>query len=298
MTAKLIDGKAIAKSIRESLAEEVANHAGDWGVPSLAVILVGDNPASLSYVGAKSRACEEVGIRWRDFRLPADVSQASLLAQVESLNRDPAVNGILVQLPLPDQIDPDKVINSIQPAKDVDGFHPKNLGALLAGKPGLVPCTPHGIVLLLQESGVQISGKHVVIIGRSNIVGKPLAALLLLRGPGGNATVTVCHSSTPDIARHSREADILVAAAGRPALVTADMIKPGAVVIDVGSNRVEDPTAKRGYRFVGDVDFQAAQGIASMITPVPGGVGPMTIAMLLKNTFLAAEAQHQGRQSG
>lgn len=295
MAAKLINGKAIAKGLRESLAEEVARRAGDRGVPSLAVVLVGENPASLAYVGAKSRACEEVGIRWKDFRLSADVSQAELLGQVEALNRDPDTNGILVQLPLPDHIDPDKVINTIQPSKDVDGFHPKNLGALLAGKPGLVPCTPQGIVVLLRESGVEISGKHVVIIGRSNIVGKPLAALLLLRGPGGNATVTVCHSATPDIAAHSRRADILVAAAGRPALVTGDMIKPGAVVVDVGSNRIEDASAKKGYRFVGDVDFEAAQSVASMITPVPGGVGPMTIAMLLKNTFAAAEAQIQGR---
>jgi methylenetetrahydrofolate dehydrogenase (NADP+)/methenyltetrahydrofolate cyclohydrolase len=295
MAAKRIDGKAIAKSIRESLAAEVARHAEESGVPSLAVILVGDDPASLAYVGAKSRACEEVGIRWKDFRLPGTVSEAELLKQVESLNRDPETNGILVQLPLPEHIDPEKVINAIHPSKDVDGFHPKNLGALLAGKPGLVPCTPHGIVVLLQHSGVQISGKHVVIIGRSNIVGKPLAALLLLRGDRGNATVTVCHSATPDIAKHSREADILVAAAGRPGLVTGSMIKPGAIVIDVGSNRIEDATAKKGYRFVGDVDFEAAQETASMITPVPGGVGPMTIAMLLKNTCAAAKAQRQLR---
>lgn len=295
MSAKLIDGKAVAKSIRESLSREVSRHAEDSGVPSLAVVLVGDDPASHSYVAAKSRACEEVGIRWRDIRLPAEVSEASLLSQVEALNRDPEVNGILVQLPLPQQIDPERVINAIDPAKDVDGFHPKNLGSLLAGKPNLVPCTPHGIVVLLRESGVSVAGKHVVILGRSNIVGKPLAALLLLRGPGGNATVTVCHSATTDIAKHTRQGDILVVAAGRPGLVQGDMIRPGAVVVDVGSNRVEDPSAKRGYRFIGDVDFEAASKVASMITPVPGGVGPMTIAMLLKNTYQAAQSQAQSQ---
>ncbi len=296
MSAKLIDGKAIAKSIRESLSAEVSRHAEERGAPLLAVVLVGDDPASHSYVAAKSRACEEVGIRWRDIRLPAEVSEASLLSEVDALNRDLEVNGILVQLPLPQHIDPEKVINAIDPAKDVDGFHPQNLGGLLAGKPRLVPCTPHGIVVLLQESGVSIAGRHVVILGRSNIVGKPLAALLLLRGPGGNATVTVCHSATTDIAKHTRQGDILVVAAGRPGLVQGDMVRPGAVVVDVGSNRIEDSSAKRGYRFVGDVDFEGASEVASMITPVPGGVGPMTIAMLLTNTYQAAQAQAQ-RQS-
>ncbi|MFP4432445.1 MAG: bifunctional methylenetetrahydrofolate dehydrogenase/methenyltetrahydrofolate cyclohydrolase FolD [Spirochaetaceae bacterium] len=297
MSAKLIDGKAVAKSIRESLSEAVARHAEEGGgVPSLAVVLVGDDPASHAYVAAKSRACEEVGIRWRDIRLPEQVSEASLLSEVDALNRDPGVNGILVQLPLPGHIDPEKVINAIDPRKDVDGFHPENLGGLLAGKPNLVPCTPQGIVVLLQKSGVSVPGKHVVILGRSNIVGKPLAALLLLRSPGGNATVTVCHSATTDIAKYTRQGDILVVAAGRPGLVQADMIRPGAVVIDVGSNRIEDPSAKRGYRFVGDVDFEGAWEVASMITPVPGGVGPMTIAMLLKNTYQAALGRSQAQR--
>jgi methylenetetrahydrofolate dehydrogenase (NADP+)/methenyltetrahydrofolate cyclohydrolase len=289
---RIIDGSAIARKIRDRLAIEVKELARDGIVPGLSVILVGDDPASAVYVASKERACVEAGMNGSTIRLPADTTQETLLRHVRSLNDDPAVHGILVQMPLPKQIVADTVIRAIDPAKDVDGFHPINVGKLLIGEEdGFAPCTPAGVQELLIESGVNTLGKDIVLIGRSNIVGKPMAALLLQDHLGANATVTICHRYTRDLASHTRRADILIAAAGRPKLITADMVKPDVVVIDVGINRVADPSAKRGYRLVGDVDFEAVRPIASQITPVPGGVGPMTIAMLLKNTVRAARMQ-------
>jgi methylenetetrahydrofolate dehydrogenase (NADP+)/methenyltetrahydrofolate cyclohydrolase len=255
-------------------------------VPTLAVILVGDDPASLSYVTAKEKALTEAGMESRDIRLPADTSEKALLAIISDLNRNEQVHGILVQLPLPKHINEAKVINEIIPEKDVDCFHPVSVGNMMLNKPGFLPCTPHGVLKLLQEYNIPISGTHVVIVGRSNIVGKPLANLLIRKEL--NATVTICHTGTYDIAHHTRQADIIIAAAGMPALIKPDMIKENAVVIDVGVNRVSDPSLKKGYRLCGDVDPEAAQK-ASFITPVPGGVGPMTIAMLLQNVVEAAE---------
>lgn len=289
---RIIDGAGIARKVRDRLAIEVRELAASGVVPGLAVILVGEDPASAVYVASKERACIEAGMNGTTIRLPADTTQDTLLEHVRSLNDDPSVHGILVQMPLPKQIVPDTVIRAIDPAKDVDGFHPINVGKLLIGEEdGFAPCTPAGVQELLIESGVNTLGRDIVLIGRSNIVGKPMAALLLQDHLGANATVTICHRYTRDLASHTRRADILIAAAGRPKLVTADMVKPGVVVIDVGINRVPDPSAKRGYRLVGDVDFEAVRPIASQITPVPGGVGPMTIAMLLKNTVRAARMQ-------
>jgi len=252
------------------------------------VILVGEDPASQSYVTSKERACEEMGIYSDDNRLPAETSQAELLSLVRRMNDDPKINGILVQLPLPGQLDESEVLLAIDPSKDVDGFHPVSVGKMMIGEKTFLPCTPHGVVQLLIRSGVKIEGAHVVIVGRSNIVGKPLANMLIQKSPTGNATVTVCHTRTKDVAAYTRQADIVIAAAGRPNTVTADMVKDGAVVIDVGVNRVEDASRKRGYRLVGDVDFEAVREKASFITPVPGGVGPMTITMLLYNTVESA----------
>lgn len=286
---KIIDGKSVAASIREEAARAAAAVAAARGsAPGLAVVLVGENPASVSYVTAKERACAECGIRSIPVRMPAESSQEEILSAVRRLGADPSVDGILVQLPLPRGIDEQAVIRAIPPEKDVDGFHPVSLGNLVIGLPGFVPCTPAGIVELLMRSGVDPAGKHVVVVGRSNIVGKPVAALLARKGRGGNATVTLCHTATPDLGAFTRQADILVVAAGRPGTVGAGMVKPGAVVIDVGVNRVPDATKKRGYRLVGDVDFDAVAPVASMITPVPGGVGPMTIAMLMANAVKAA----------
>jgi len=286
--AQLIDGKALAAAIRSEVAEGVAEFLSANGRrPALRVILVGDNPASQSYVRGKARASGEVGIDAETLLQPADLSQDALLELVAALNADDAVDGILVQLPLPDHIDEAAVIRAIDPAKDVDGFHPENVGRLTLGEETLEPCTPAGIIEMLQRSGVETKGAHAVIIGRSNIVGKPMASLLLRRGT--DATVTVCHSRTRDLATVTRQADILIAAIGRAEFVTADMVRPGAAVIDVGINRVEDATRERGYRLVGDVDFEAVSEIAGAITPVPGGVGPMTIAMLLANTLRAAQ---------
>ncbi len=257
--------------------------------PGLAVVLVGDDPASAVYVGAKERASREAGMAGDTIRLLASASQSELLALVEQLNRDERVHGILVQMPLPAQIDPDTVIRHIRPDKDVDGFHPVNVGKLLIGHTdGFVPCTPAGVQRMLAEHGVTTRGAECVVIGRSTIVGKPMAALLMQAGAGADATVTVCHSRTRDLASHTRRADILIVAAGRPRMVTADMVKPGAVVIDVGMNRIADATTASGTRLVGDVDFEGVRSVASLITPVPGGVGPMTIAMLLHNTVRAA----------
>ncbi len=283
-----IDGKQISAEIRSEVAAEVAKLKAAGVEPGLAVILVGDNPASVSYVTAKERACVEVGIRSFPIRMAADTSEEVLLAEIERLNQDPAVHGILVQLPLPKHIDEPAVIRAISPEKDVDGFHPISLGKMVLGEDTFLPCTPHGIIQLLIRSGVETSGKHVVVVGRSNIVGKPVANLLIQKAAGANATVTICHTGTKDMASFTRQADILIVAAGRPNTVTADMVKPGVVVIDVGVNRIEDATKKNGFRLVGDVDYSAISEIADKITPVPGGVGPMTIAMLMANTAKSA----------
>jgi len=291
LPAELIDGVAIARSIREEVARDAAALAIQGITPGLAVILVGDDPASSVYVGAKNKACDAAGMRGSTIRLPADTSQRVLLELIEDLNRDDEVHGILVQLPLPGHIDTGAVVLAIDPAKDVDGFHPVNAGKLMAGeRDGFVPCTPAGIQELLRRTGVVTEGAECVVVGRSNIVGKPIAALMSRDTSGGNSTVTVCHRHTRDLGMHTRRAEILIVAAGRPQLVTGDMIRPGAVVIDVGVNRVTDSSAKNGYRLVGDVDFDSASAVASKITPVPGGVGPMTIAMLLANTIRAATA--------
>jgi methylenetetrahydrofolate dehydrogenase (NADP+) / methenyltetrahydrofolate cyclohydrolase len=287
--ARLIDGTALAAKIRGEVATQVAELHARGLVPGLTVVLVGDDPASAVYVGAKEKASREAGMAGETIRLPAATSQDELIALVERLNADEAVHGILVQMPLPKHIDPDAVIGHIRPDKDVDGFHPVNAGKVLIGQSdGFAPCTPAGVQRMLVEYGVEIRGTNCVIVGRSNIVGKPLAALLLQGGPGGDATVTVCHSRTRDLAEHTRRADILIAAVGKPRMITADMVKPGAVVIDVGVNRIPDATRRSGTRLVGDVDFDAVRHVASLITPVPGGVGPMTIAMLLSNTVRAA----------
>ena len=290
MPAELIDGRAIAKKIRADVAERVRKLATRGIKPGLAVVLVGDDPASEVYVNSKGKATEEAGMYSLTIRLEADTSQSELLAQVEALNDDPRIHGILVQMPLPKQIDPDFIIRAVDPRKDVDGFHPMNVGKMLVGeRDGFVPCTPAGIQVLLRESGVKTPGKNCVIIGRSNIVGKPLAALMMQDKPDANCTVTVCHRHTEDLSDHTRSADILIVAAGRAGIVNGDMVKKGAVVVDVGTNRVEDKTAKSGFRLTGDVDFDSVRKVASKITPVPGGVGPMTIAMLMANTVRAAE---------
>ncbi len=289
MTAKIIDGKQTAADMRVELKEEVAKLAKDGIVPGLGVVLVGDDPASRSYVTAKERACEEIGIYSDDNRLAVDASQQELLTLIDRLNADPKVNGILVQLPLPKHLNEAEVLLAINPDKDVDGFHPMNVGKMVVGEEAFLPCTPHGVIQLLLRSKVKIEGANVVIVGRSNIVGKPLANMLIQKNNKGNATVTVCHTRTKDLANHTRRADILIAAAGRPNTITADIVKEGVVVIDVGVNRVEDATKKKGYRLVGDVDFEAVKEKASLITPVPGGVGPMTITMLLYNTVESAK---------
>ncbi len=288
MSAKLIDGKAIAATIRGEIKAEVdAMKAKTGKVPGLAAVLVGERKDSQTYVRMKKRACEEVGITSFGYDLPADISQEDLLDVVRELNNNPDVHGILVQLPLPDHIDDEEILGAISLEKDVDGFHPLNIGRLSMKRrdPLFVPCTPRGCIELLDRSGVTIEGKNAVVLGRSNIVGLPVAMLLLHR----NATVTICHSRTQNLPEVVRGADIVIAAVGRAQMVQADWLKPGATVIDVGVNAVDDPTAKKGYRLVGDVDFDAAKEVAGMITPVPGGVGPMTIAMLLKNTLDSAK---------
>ncbi len=290
MRAELIDGKAIAADVRADVARDVAALRERGVVPGLTVVLVGDDVASATYVGAKEKASREAGMAGGTIRLPADTTQAALLALIEQLNGDAAVHGILVQMPLPKHIDPDTIIRHIRPEKDVDGFHPENVGKLLIGHTdGFVSCTPAGVIEILLRSGVDTRGAEVVVVGRSNIVGKPMAALLVQARSGGDATVTICHSRTKDLASHTRRADILIVAAGRAEMITGDMIKPGAVVIDVGMNSVPDATRAKGSRLCGDVHFASAVEVASRITPVPGGVGPMTIAMLLRNTVRAAE---------
>ncbi len=289
MSAIIIDGKLVAAEMRAEIKNEVAKLKKHNVVPGLGVILVGEDPASQSYVKAKERACEEAGIFSDDNRLPVDTSEDDLIALVEKMNNDDKINGILVQLPLPKHINESRVLLAIDPDKDVDGFHPMNVGKMVVGERAFLPCTPHGCIQLLKRSGVKIEGAKVVIVGRSNIVGKPLANMLIQKNENGNATVTVCHTRTKNLKEEVLQADIIVAAAGWPNTVTADMVKEGAVVIDVGVNRVEDATRKRGYRLVGDVDFDAIKEKASLITPVPGGVGPMTITMLLYNTLESAK---------
>jgi len=289
MPAIILDGRRISAEIREELKGEVSRLKERGIIPGLAGILVGEDPASKSYVTAKERTCEEIGIYSDDNRLPAETSQQELMALVKKMNDDPKIHGILVQLPLPKHLNEAEVLLAIDPAKDVDGFHPMNVGKMVVGEKAFLPCTPHGVIQLLIRSGVTIEGSNTVIVGRSNIVGKPLANMLIQKQPNRNATVTVCHTRTKNLARYTKQADIVIAAAGRPNTITADMIKKGAVVIDVGVNRVEDPTKKKGYRLVGDVDFEAVKEKASLITPVPGGVGPMTITMLLYNTVESAK---------
>ena len=288
MTAKIIDGKAIAAEIRNEVKVGVDELKASGITPCLAAVLVGDVPASQVYVRTKRKACEHVGLSSVLHTPAGDIPEAQLLALIDQLNDDPAVHGILIQLPLPDHVDEAKVIERLSPSKDVDGFHPSNVGKLVIGMDTFKPCTPAGVQELLVRSGIEIAGKHAVVIGRSNIVGKPMANLLVQKHKDANATVTVCHSRTRDLAALTRQADILIAALGSPHIVTADMVKPGAVVIDVGINRVDDASAKKGYRIVGDVDFDAVSQVASAITPVPGGVGPMTVAMLMVNTLKAA----------
>ena len=289
---KLIDGKAISAQIRAEVARDVAAIAGRK--PALALVRVGEDPASRVYVGTKARACEETGIGSRNVHLPDDVSEERLLATLREFNDDDAVDGILLQLPLPRHLDSDRAIATISPDKDVDGFHPESLGRLAAGVPRLVPCTPLGIRELLIRYEVKTAGANVVVLGRSVIVGKPMALLFSLKGPGGDATVTICHSRTRDLAAYTRGADIIVAAMGVANFLKADMVREGAVVVDVGINRVDDPAAPKGYRIVGDVDFEAVAPRCSMITPVPGGVGPMTVAMLMSNTLAAFRSRQAG----
>jgi len=291
VTAKIIEGTKIAEEIREELKVRVERLREKGVIPGLVMLRVGEDPASVSYVRGKSKASEELGIYSETIVLPEDAKEEEVLAKVEELNRDPRFHGILVQLPLPKHIDSDKVLNAIEPRKDVDGFHPVNVGRLLIGEPYFLPCTPHGVQQLLLRSGYDPGGKHVVICGRSNIVGKPLMAILMQKKKGANATVTVCHTGTRDLAAVTREADILIAAMGSPKAITADMVKDGAVVIDVGVNRIPDATKKSGYRLVGDTDFDAIKEKAEAISPVPGGVGPMTVTMLMVNTVRAAEEQ-------
>ncbi|HEX7023643.1 MAG TPA: bifunctional methylenetetrahydrofolate dehydrogenase/methenyltetrahydrofolate cyclohydrolase FolD [Gemmatimonadales bacterium] len=298
MSARILDGTAIASEIRQEIAREVAALVAAGTKPGLAVVIVGDDPASQVYVKSKGQACREAGMLSETVRLPGTCSEAELLAVVDRLNADPTIHGFLIQLPLPKHIDAEKILERIAPAKDVDGFHPVNVGRLSLGdRTAFRPATPFGVQQMLIRSGIETKGAHAVIVGRSNIVGKPMASLFLLDAPGGNATVTVCHSRSRDLPALTRQADILVVAIGKPAFVTRDMVRPGAVVVDVGINRVPDASHPRGYRIVGDVDYGPVSEVASAITPVPGGVGKMTIAMLLMNTLQAARGA-AGRQDG
>ncbi|MBA7613452.1 Bifunctional protein FolD protein [subsurface metagenome] len=291
---KILSGKELAEKMRQEMKSEIDELKSHHNlIPGLAVVLIGDNPASLSYVKGKEKACAQVGILSREYKFDADYKEEQLLKLIRELNNDPSIHGILVQLPLPNHINEEKILYAIDPTKDVDGFHPVNIGKMMIGAPSFLPCTPHGIQQLLLRNNIEISGKHVVIVGRSNIVGKPLAMILVQKNPGANATVTMCHTRTKNMAELTKLADILVVAAGRPHTVNADMVKQGAVVIDVGVNRVEDKTKKRGYRLIGDVEFDEVSEKASAISPVPGGVGPMTITMLLHNTIQSAK-NHAG----
>ena len=287
MSAIIIDGKQVAADIRAEVAQKVAALKKNGKNPCLAVILVGENPASVSYVTGKQKALAEVGMQDRSVHLPENTTEEDLLKLIDQLNNDDTVHGILVQLPLPKHINEDKVIMAISPEKDVDGFHPVNVGNMMIGRPGFLPCTPHGIIVLLQRMGIETSGKHAVVIGRSNIVGKPVSVLLAQKSV--NCTVTLCHTGTKNLPEITKQADIVVVASGHPHTLTGDMIKQGAVVIDVGVNRIPDSSKKSGFRLVGDCDFDDLKEKASFITPVPGGVGPMTIAMLMVNTLESAE---------
>ena len=287
MSAIIIDGKQVAADIRAEVAQKVVELKKNGKNACLAVILVGENPASVSYVTGKQKALAEVGMQDRSVHLPENTSEEDLLKLIDQLNNDDTVHGILVQLPLPKHINEDKVIMAISPEKDVDGFHPVNVGNMMIGRPGFLPCTPHGIIVLLQRMGIETSGKHAVVIGRSNIVGKPVSVLLAQKSV--NCTVTLCHTGTKNLLEITKQADIVVVASGHPHTLTGDMIKEGAVVIDVGVNRIPDSSKKSGYRLVGDCDFDDLKEKASFITPVPGGVGPMTIAMLMVNTLESAE---------
>ncbi len=297
MPAEIIDGKKISSEIKEGLKEKIENLKEKGQVPGLAAVLVGDNPASQVYVNMKVKACEKVGILSEVYKYPQELPESELLKKIEELNQKKTIHGILVQFPTPEQISEEKVISAIDPKKDVDGFHPFNVGMMLAGKPTFLPCTPLGIQELLLRSGNDPSGKHVVILGRGSLVGRPLAPMLYQKTKGANATVCVCHTATRDLPNITRQADILIAAMGRAKFVTADMVKPGVVVIDVGTNRIEDASTKSGYRLVGDVDFDSVSQVAKAITPVPGGVGPMTIAMLLSNTVKACEMLSPNRST-
>lgn len=290
MTARILDGKALAADMRAEMKLEVARLKQEHDlVPGLAVVLVGDDPASVSYVKGKQKACGELGVYSRELKFDADLSEEELLRVVSQLNGDDEIHGILVQLSLPEGLDEDRVLNAINPDKDVDGLHPVNLGRLMRGEEGFLPCTPHGVQKILVRSGIEVAGRHVVVVGRSTLVGRPVANILTQKSEGANATVTICHTGTRDLASFTRQADILIVAAGRPRMITAEMVKEGATVIDVGVEQVADPTRKRGYRLVGDVDFDGVREKAGAITPVPGGVGPMTVTLLLFNTILAAK---------
>ena len=290
MAAEIISGTKIAKTIRAELAEEIQQLKSEHNIiPGLAVVLVGENPASQVYVRMKNKACHDIGIYSEQHTLAVDITEADLLQLVNELNQNPKINGILVQLPLPDHIDEHKILNTILPEKDVDGFHPVNMGKLLIGEKGFKPCTPYGVQKMLVYAGVQVEGAHVVVVGRSNIVGKPVASILMQKQQDANATVTVCHSRTKDLPAVTRQADILIAAIGVPEFITADMVSEDAVVIDVGVNRVDDPGTEKGYKLVGDVKFDEVSQKCKAISPVPGGVGPMTITMLLYNTVESAK---------
>lgn len=293
MTARILDGQALAQDMRAELKAEVDRMQAEHGlVPGLSVVLVGDDPASMSYVKGKRKAAAEMGVHSVESKFDADVSQQDLLAEIDRLNKDDSVHGILVQLPLPGGLDEEAALNAINPDKDADGLHPMNLGRLIRGQEGFLPCTPHGVQQILMRSGIDVAGKHVVVVGRSTLVGRPLANILTKKGPGANATVTLCHTGTEDLAYHTLQADILVAATGVRNTITADMVKPGVVVVDVGVQRIDDASRKRGWRLVGDVDFEGVKEVASAITKVPGGVGPWTITMLLYNTIQAAKRAH------
>jgi methylenetetrahydrofolate dehydrogenase (NADP+)/methenyltetrahydrofolate cyclohydrolase len=299
VTARLLDGAALGRTIRTEVAAEARRLRDTGVVPGLAVILVGDDPASHFYVRSKGKACEEAGMKSVTHLLPASTSQEELLALIDQVNADPSLHGLLVQMPLPKHIDARAVLHRVSPDKDVDGFHPVNAGKLLLGDPtGFRPATPYGVQQMLLREGVETKGANAVILGRSTIVGRPMAALLIQDGPGGNATVTICHSRSRDLPSITRQADILIVAIGKAEFVTADMVRPGAVVIDVGINRVDDPSKPKGYRVAGDVAFEPVREVAAALTPVPGGVGPMTIAMLLVNTLQAARQQTDGRAGG
>jgi len=289
MTAKVLTGREVAAHVKDSLTARIQALKDRGVTPGLAVVLTGDDPASAIYVRSKTRTSAKLGIFSETITLPADTDQETLNAVIDKLNADERFHGILVQLPLPPQLDEDQIINRIDPRKDVDGFHPVSVGNLVLNRDSFVPCTPYGIMEMFKFYGISLKGKHVVIVGRSNIVGKPMLNLLYQKSAEANATVTICHTGTPDFTLHTRQADVVIAAAGSPNMITGDMLKPGAVVIDVGINRIDDPDAEKGYRVVGDVDYDSALHVASGVTPVPGGVGLMTIAMLMTNTVKAAE---------